>query len=207
MRCAKLSSFWLSDFTYRLFNIAPFRGVWYQGPTDRAVFAGDDMVVGFNHNVRYKGELYHVQTEDGGLKKPQIITHLYRAGTILSSKRVSYADITRVENLARVVEDLMKEQHKEMLRRLKNGDFDELILERFGGKPSPPAQSPPTDENPAPDAPDMTPRAVEVRREPVKQTHETAAPPEEIKPSEARSSKEFSLDDLILSYLTGGEDK
>ncbi|HDR47024.1 MAG TPA: hypothetical protein ENN94_04915, partial [Geoalkalibacter subterraneus] len=159
-----------------------------------------------NHNVRYKGELYHVQTEDGGLKKPQIITHLYRAGSILSSKRVSYADIARVENLARVVEELMKEQHKEMLRRLKNGDFDGVILERFGESSSPSAQSPSEDESPTPPSPETTPRAVEVRREPVMPARETAAPAEDEKPSEARSPKDLSLDDLVLSYLTGGKD-
>ncbi len=37
------------------------------------------MVVGFNHNFRYKGEVYHVQTEDGGLKSPNIVTLLYKA--------------------------------------------------------------------------------------------------------------------------------
>ena len=36
------------------------------------------MVVGFNHNFKYKGEIFHVQTEDGGLKTTNIITLLYR---------------------------------------------------------------------------------------------------------------------------------
>jgi hypothetical protein len=161
------------------------------------------MVVGFNHNVRYKGELYHVQTEDGGLKKPQIITHLYRAGSILSSKRVSYADITRVENLARVVEELMKEQHKEMLRRLRNGDFDEAILERFGENSSTLAQFPTVVENNVPAASDTTARAVEVQRESVVQAPEIAVPPVDDKSSDVRSPKGSSLDDLVLSYLTG----
>ena len=41
------------------------------------------MVVGFNHNVMYKGEVFHVQTEDSGITNPHIITLLYRGGTIL----------------------------------------------------------------------------------------------------------------------------
>lgn len=85
------------------------------------------MVVGFNHNFRYKGGLYHVQTEDGGLKSPNIVTLLYSGGTILASQKTSYADITKVNNLSQVVEDLMKEQHKEMLRRLKDGEFDDRL--------------------------------------------------------------------------------
>ena len=95
------------------------------------------MVVGFNHNFRYKGEIYHVQTEDGGLNRPQIITLLYQGGTILGSKKTSYADITKVGNLDQVVEELMKEQHKEMLRRLKEGEFDAVIGVRTSAPPQP----------------------------------------------------------------------
>jgi hypothetical protein len=83
------------------------------------------MVLGFNHNVTYKGEIFHVQTEDSGTKNPHIITLLYRGGVIICSKKTSYADIVRMENLDTVVEELMKEQHKEMMRRLKSGEFDE----------------------------------------------------------------------------------
>ena len=34
------------------------------------------MVGGFNTNVRYRGRIYHVQTEDGGAESPQIVTLL-----------------------------------------------------------------------------------------------------------------------------------
>jgi hypothetical protein len=83
------------------------------------------MVLGFNHNVTYKGEVFHVQTEDSGTKNPHIITLLYRGGVILCSKKTSYADILMMDNLDSVVEELMKAQHKELMRRLKSGEFDE----------------------------------------------------------------------------------
>jgi hypothetical protein len=83
------------------------------------------MVLGFNHNVQYKGEVFHVQTEDSGVKNPHIISLLYRGGVILCSKKTSYADILRMDNLETVVEELMKAQHKEIMRRLKSGEFDE----------------------------------------------------------------------------------
>ena len=82
------------------------------------------MVVGFNHNIRYKGEVFHVQTEDSGINNPFITTLLYRDGTIIASQKTSYADIVKVEMLGKVVEDIMKEQHKDILRRLKAGEFD-----------------------------------------------------------------------------------
>ncbi len=83
------------------------------------------MVLGFNHNLRYKGEVFHVQTEDSGVANPHIITLLYRGGVIISSKKTSYSDILKMDNLEVVIEELMKEQHKEMMRRLKLGDFDD----------------------------------------------------------------------------------
>ncbi len=83
------------------------------------------MVQGFNHNIIYKGEVFHVQTEDSGIDNPHIITLLYRGGVIISSKKTSYSDILKMDNLEDVVEELMKEQHKDMMRHLKAGHFDE----------------------------------------------------------------------------------
>ena len=93
------------------------------------------MRVGFNHNVMYKGKVFHIQTEDSGLNNPHIITLLFCGGTIISSIKTSYADIIKVDNLEKVVEELMKDQHKDMLRNLKAGRFDErgrggLTIER-----------------------------------------------------------------------------
>ncbi len=93
------------------------------------------MVLGYNHNVTYKSEVFHVQTEDSGIRNPHITTLLYRAGVILASRKTSYADILKIEQLEAVVEDLMKEQHKDMMRRLKNGEFDHKI---FGTTPPAP---------------------------------------------------------------------
>ena len=84
------------------------------------------MVVGFNHNIKHKGKMYHIQTEDSGLENPHIITHLFVGGNILASKKTSYADIVGADNLASVVRELMEEQHKDMLRNLINGVYDDI---------------------------------------------------------------------------------
>src|SRR2546430_319273 len=83
-------------------------------------------VTGFNHNIKHKGKVFHVQTEDSGRNNPHIITHLFVGGNILASKKTSYADILNAENLADVVRELMEEQHKEMLRNLINGVYDNV---------------------------------------------------------------------------------
>jgi len=96
------------------------------------------MVLGFNHNIQYKGEVFHIQTEDSGVATPHIITLLYRGGIIIASKKTGYADILKADNLEQVVEELMKDQHKDMLRRLKSGDFDERA---FGGPDTVPLET------------------------------------------------------------------
>ncbi len=87
------------------------------------------MIVGFNHNILHQGVGFHVQTEDSGLKSPSLVTLLYHGGIIVMSQKTSYADILDVDNLSQVVEDLAKEQHKGMLRRLTKGEFDQKICE------------------------------------------------------------------------------
>ena len=82
------------------------------------------MVPGFNHNIMHKSRMYHIQTEDSGLKNPHIITHLFVGGNILSTKKTSYADILSSDHLEDVVREIMEEQHKSMLRELKRGVYD-----------------------------------------------------------------------------------
>ena len=83
-------------------------------------------VTGFNHNIKHKGKVYHVQTEDSGVNNPHIITHLFVGGNILATKKSSYVNITKAPNLAELVRELMEEQHKEMLRNLINGVYDNI---------------------------------------------------------------------------------
>jgi hypothetical protein len=141
------------------------------------------MLVGFNHNIMYKGEMFHVQTEDSGIANPHIITLLYRGGTIIASKKTSYADIIKIDNLEKIVEELMKEQHKDMLRDLKSGRLDERA---FGSRPAAPQEEAPAAELPAA-SPEPPP--------PLQQT-----------PREA-SRQNQSLDEIILDYLVRGEER
>lgn len=85
-------------------------------------------VTGFNHNIKHKGKAYHVQTEDSGVSNPHIITHLFVGGNILATKKTSYADILGAADLPELVRQLMEEQHKEMLRNLVSGNYDDIDL-------------------------------------------------------------------------------
>lgn len=82
------------------------------------------MIPGFNHNIKHKGRVYHIQTEDSGPKNPHIITHLFVGGNILASKKTEYTEILGKPDYEKTVRSMMEEQHKQMLRNLVNGVYD-----------------------------------------------------------------------------------
>lgn len=82
-------------------------------------------LLGFNNNFKHKGSVYHIQTEDSGIKHPHIITHLFAdGGRILKSIKTSYAAYLNEPNMAEIVRSMMKEQHKAMIVALRDGRFD-----------------------------------------------------------------------------------
>lgn len=140
------------------------------------------MVGGFNHNFRHKGELFHVQTEDGGRKNPRIVTQLFHGGTVLASQKQAYDEILDQEDLTQQVESRMQEQHKEMLRRLRSGEFDETIDELVKGASQQDAATSEPSTAAGQEASDAT---------------ETAPVAEEI----------VDLDELIFIYLAGNDNR
>jgi hypothetical protein len=83
-------------------------------------------LLGYNTNVRHKGRLYHIQTEDSGVGHPHIITNLFAdGGRIVGSKKTSYAEHLSADGLQDTVKKLMQAQHKAMFIALRDGHFDE----------------------------------------------------------------------------------
>lgn len=83
------------------------------------------MLVGFNTNIPYKGKVYHVQTEDTG-ETFSIISLLYFKGAILSSKKTSYVHLKDTPDMKDKVRDMMKEQHKNLIKELIHGKITGL---------------------------------------------------------------------------------
>jgi hypothetical protein len=82
------------------------------------------MLSGFNHNLKYKGKMFHIQTEDGGKDNPQIITHAFLGGVILDSVRQTYDDLLKSTGWQETLRGRMKAQHLEEIRKLFSGAFD-----------------------------------------------------------------------------------
>lgn len=173
-------------------------------------------VTGFNHNIKHKGKVYHVQTEDSGASNPHIITHLFVGGNILATKKASYTDIVRSENLPELVRDMMEEQHKQMLRNLVNGTYDNVDRSATAYQPgelavqaakiiAPVAVKPVVPlalTNLAPVAgPKILPPEVVAARELKEVPRENNIGVETLFGEDLISEK--SLDEVILSYLAG----
>lgn len=112
-------------------------------------------LVGFNNNVRHKGKVFHIQTEDSGVKYPHVITHLFAdGGRILKSVKTSYEAHLGAANFQAVVRELMKAQHKAMFIALRAGEYDAAIEQLEAGSPQQPSRTParrPAWEEPPPD--------------------------------------------------------
>ena len=88
-------------------------------------------ILGYNHNVRYRGLVFHVQTEDSGLLSPHLFTHLFYGGVIISTRKLVY-DAGAAEE---AIKSLMQAQHKAVLKDLKKGSFDDKIDQYLDGTP------------------------------------------------------------------------
>ena len=86
---------------------------WYP----RGAVAKRSPILGYNHNVRYRGLIFHVQTEDSGLLNPHLFTHLFHEGVIVSTRKLVY-DAGSAED---AIKGLMQAQHKAVMKDLKRG--------------------------------------------------------------------------------------
>jgi hypothetical protein len=81
------------------------------------------VITGFNSDVKYRGQVYHVQTEDKGTDNPLIETLIYKGGEILASRRLPYKDLIEGDNTEAAISHLMEEQHNTMILEVKRGAF------------------------------------------------------------------------------------
>jgi hypothetical protein len=89
---------------------------------------GQSPLLGFNTNVRHKGRVFHIQTEDSGISHPHIITHLFAdGGRILKSIKTPYGELLESPDWVPQVKKIMQDQHKAMFIALRDGQYDALI--------------------------------------------------------------------------------
>jgi hypothetical protein len=159
-------------------------------------------ILGYNHNVRYRGLVFHVQTEDSGVLSPHLFTHLFYGGTIISTRKLVY-DAGAAED---AIKALMQAQHKAVMKDLKNGAFDEKIDQYLGGTPGLEPRAGGTTRVPRASTPEVTPTVKQERAETDVDTAPTlAVPAVESAPVMARAKSDDALTTPVELALEADE--
>lgn len=91
------------------------------------------VITGFNSDVKFRGQVYHVQTEDKGKDNPVVETLVYAGGEILETRRLPYPELAAsAEYCEERVMKLMESQHQALIREICNGQFDPDGPKPFG---------------------------------------------------------------------------
>lgn len=98
------------------------------------------MLIGFNNDVEYNGRMFHIQTEDNGIKNASITTILFFSGQILESKRTDYRDVLdsvkEDEDRKKAIKKKMVDQHRTFYKKLFEGTYEERVAQMTGEKPA-----------------------------------------------------------------------
>ena len=84
------------------------------------------MITGYNTDIEHNGVVYHVQTEDKGLRTPVILSLVYTGGAILASKRSPYDDLVTSGFEEKVLVERLERQHKLICAAVHAGRIEEL---------------------------------------------------------------------------------
>ena len=88
------------------------------------------MITGFNTDVPYRGEVFHVQTEDKGKDNPMVESLIYKGGEILGARRTAYSKFLPNGYDEKTIIKFMEDQHRRIIEEIKHGAFD-----KSGGGP------------------------------------------------------------------------
>lgn len=90
------------------------------------------MITGYNTDVRHRGVVFHVQTEDKGMDNPSIETLVYVGGQILHRRRTEYAKLLRDGGGKDDILEMLEAQHRKLIAEIKTGGLDAEVESRIG---------------------------------------------------------------------------
>jgi tetratricopeptide (TPR) repeat protein len=73
----------------------------------------------FSTKITLEGETYNIETEDLGMQNPNIITHIYHKGKIISSNKISYKNILKEPDFDKRLMEMMQRQQHLAIEELK----------------------------------------------------------------------------------------
>ena len=84
-------------------------------------------MTGFNTEVRRRGAVFHVQTQDAGPGGRCVESLIYKSGKVVSSRKSDYTPFLGSPELRDKVDRLMADQHAAVIRDIHDGKFDHYL--------------------------------------------------------------------------------
>lgn len=140
------------------------------------------MITGYNTDVRHRGMVFHVQTEDKGVNNPSIETLVYVGGQILHRRRSEYAKLLKEGGGREEILERLETQHRGLIDEIKTGKLDAETESRIGPLSGPKADPAAQLKSATQDSGAQSGAGLEAS-------------------AEARESSLESLDQVILDYL------
>src|SRR6185503_8388382 len=108
------------------------------------------VITGYNTDVEFDGVVYHVQTEDKGLRTPLILSLVYVKGEILAAKRAPYDDLIAGGFDEKILVQRLERQHKLICAAVHAGRIEDL--KRMSGRDAAPNASSAANDSSQPEA-------------------------------------------------------
>lgn len=92
------------------------------------------MITGFNTDIDFDGQTFHVQTEDKGVDHPVIETLVYTGGQIVCARKTPYAELGADGGAPddSEIQQRMEAQHRALIQEIRDGTLTKEDLEPFG---------------------------------------------------------------------------
>lgn len=167
------------------------------------------MITGYNTDVKHRGTVFHVQTEDKGLPAAWVETLIFVGGMVVVRRKRSYRDLVEGEPSPQVISKALEDQHRAMIAEIRLGKVDQQF-EKLTGKKQQQSSPPPTGHSVPPQqaatAPDSEQETASSDSEIAEANAEVAPVVEPPHATTPEIEPLLSLDEVILDYLTTEEE-
>lgn len=82
---------------------------------------------GFNTEIKHKGTLLLVQTQDKGLKAQYVESLVYASGKLLVSRKTFYTPFLNNPHLGAKIREIIRKQHQKIIEEISAGKFDHFL--------------------------------------------------------------------------------
>lgn len=81
------------------------------------------MQKGFNSDVTVRGQKFHIQTEDWGLKNPYLVSRIFCNGAVLKTIKTPYGSVLKTESIREeeAIKTALRRQHSDIIDVLMAG--------------------------------------------------------------------------------------